>query len=426
MVFRAYLASVKPLIPVFPQPRRFLSLAVTAAALTPMVHADGFRSPTLGSQGLGASGARFAYIDDASSIAHNPANLVELKEWEASAEPTIVHHRVEYESGGARAHTIDPWKILPHLFVGGPVNDRVSAGLGVTVPYGLSVKWNDDGAFRYTAPHYVDLKTFNFNPTLAFRICDTVQFGVGVDVMWSQVDLRQFYPWAAVVMAPVPDGELRAQGTGVGYSGNAALTWKPTDRQRAAVTFRAPMDVGYNGDFTASNNPLADGTTTRADFATKIRFPAIIGVGYGFQVTDTVRVEANAEWLQFSRFEELRLETPASLPGVDKVVPQKWRDTFTFGVGGDWRFAEGWVARLSYQHFQTPVPDRTFSPTIPDASQNVVTIGVGYRFGRHRLDAAYARVFYDDRNISANQNPAYNGKYEIAAHLISLGYGFSF
>ena len=72
------------------------------------------------------------------------------------------------------------------------------------------------------------------------------------------------------------------------------------------------------------------------------------------------------------------------------------------------------------------MPDRTFSPTIPDAAQNVVTVGIGYHVGRHRFDAAYARVFYDDRNIQANQNPAYVGRYEIAAHLISLGYGFSF
>ncbi len=420
------MGSVNPPIPPSPQGCRLLAWAVAAAVLYPSGHAEGFRSPTLGSQGLGASGARFAYIDDASSIAHNPANLVELKEWEASAEPTIVYHSVHFDGPAGSDHTVEPWKFLPHLFVGGPLNDRVSAGLGVTVPYGLSVKWDDNGAFRYAAPHYVDLKTFNFNPTLSFRLTETLQVGVGVDVMWSELDLRQFYPWSQVVGAPVPDGELRANGAGVGYSGNAALTWKPTERQRAAVTFRAPMDVGYNGDFTASSNPLAGGATTRVDLATKIRFPTIIGVGYGFRVTDTVRVEANAEWLQFSRFTELQLDTPAALPGVNKVVPQNWRDTFTFGIGGDWRFAEGWVARMSYQYFQSPVPDQTFSPTIPDAPQNVVTVGIGYRIGRHRFDAAYARIFYDDRNIQSNQNPAYSGRYEIAAHLISVGYGLSF
>ncbi len=406
--------------------RGVFSFAFAFAAFAHGLHAEGFRSPTLGAQGLGASGARFASIDDASSIAHNPANLVELKDWEFSAEPTFVHHEATFTGDGVSAHTVDPWKLLPHVFVGGPINERVSAGIGITVPYGLSVKWDDNGAFRYTAPHYVDLRTFNFNPTLAFKISETLQFGVGIDVMWSDLSLRQFYPWSAVVGAAVPDGELRADGSGVGYGGNAALTWKPTDRQRLAVTFRSQMDVSYDGDFKASSNPLAGGATTSADFSTKIKYPTIIGAGYAFKLTDTVRVEANAEWVQFSRFDELRLETPASLPGVNKVIPQQWRDTFTLGIGGDWRFAENWVGRLSYQHFQSPVPAYTFSPTIPDAAQNVVTVGAGYRRGRHRFDVAYGRVFYSDRNIASNQNPAYVGHYEIAAHLVSVGYGLSF
>lgn len=406
--------------------RTALPLALVALALSPDTHAEGFRSPTLGSKGLGSSGARFASVDDVSSIAHNPANLVELREWEASAEPTLVHHEARFSGPAGSAHTEDPWKLLPHLFVGGPLNDRVSAGLGVTVPYGLSVKWDDNGAFRYTAPHYVDLTTFNFNPTVAFRLGDTLQFGAGADVMYSDLDLRQFYPWGMVVSAPVPDGELRAKGSGVGYGGNLAMTWKPTARQRFAVTYRSQMDVSYNGDFSASSNPLAGGATTRADLATKIRYPNILGVGYAFQATPELRVEVNAEWVQFSRFTELDLVTPASLPGVNPVTPQRWRDTFTLGVGGEYRVTENWAVRLSYQHFQSPVPDHTFSPTIPDANQNVATFGVGYRRGRHRLDMAYARVFYADRNISGNQNPAYNGRYEVAAHLISVGYGFSF
>ncbi|KAB2660403.1 MAG: hypothetical protein DVB31_14150 [Verrucomicrobia bacterium] len=407
--------------------RLALPVALASAALAPGLLAEGLRSPTLGSQGLGASGARFAFIDDVSSIAHNPANLVELKQWEVSAEPTFVHHEVSYTGASGTGHTVDPWKILPHVFVGGPLNDRVSAGIGMTVPYGLSVKWEGTGLFPYVTPHYVDLTTFNFNPTLSFRISDTLQLGVGVDVMWSELELRQNYPWGLVTQSLAPDGEARAKGSGVGYGGNAALTWKPTERQRLAVTFRSQMDVSYNGDFTMSNDLIyAGGKSSRYDLATKIKYPTIVGVGYGFKLTDTVRVEANAEWVQFSRFDQLQLNTTAAYPLLSTVAPQNWRDTFTLGIGGDWHFAEGWVARLSYQHFQSPVPAYTFSPTIPDAAQNVATVGIGYRKGRHRLDVAYARVFYNDRNIAANQDPRLTGHYEIAAHLISAGYGLSF
>ncbi len=84
------------------------------------------------------------------------------------------------------------------------------------------------------------------------------------------------------------------------------------------------------------------------------------------------------------------------------------------------------ILSAGYQYFQTPVPDRTYSPTIPDANQNVFTVGLGWRSGHHRIEGSYGYVLYDDRHISGNQNPAYNGNYEIRAHLISLAYGYSF
>lgn len=401
-------------------------IAAVVLSLAAPVSAEGFRSPTTGAQGLGASGARFAFIDDASAAWHNPANLTLLEGWEASFEPTLVHHRVSYEAGPVQVRTENPWKFLPALFVGGPLNDRVSAGLGVTVPYGLSIEWDleNAGALKYATPHYVDLQTLNLNPNLAFKLGDRVSLAVGVDVMWGQLDLRQHAFYGPLFGT----GELRALGDGLGVSGNAALSVEPFDGHRIAFTARMPMSVEFEGHFTAGNAPAVL-PVTRSEFESRIKFPTVLGLGYGVRVTETIRVEANAEWIQFSRFDALPLEVNpvmAATLGLPSAVAQNWKDTFTFGVGGDWAFAESWKLRLSYQHYQTPVPDSTFSMTIPDSDQNVVTAGIGYRKGRHRVDLSYSRVFYEGRSISAAVNPLYAGRYEIDVHLVSLGYGYRF
>lgn len=405
-------------------------MAAATVLLSVPLHGEGFRSPTIGAQGLGTSGGRIAFIDDASAAWHNPANLTLLSGWEASFEPTFVHHQAEFSGPSGTAQTQDPWKFLPALFVGGPLNDRVSAGLSVTVPYGLAVKWDWDnaGILKYQAPHFVDLKTFNMNPNLAFKIGDRVRLGLGLDVMWSELQLRQSYSWAnRFQTAGLPDGDLRARGDGVGVSGNVALGVDLWEGHRVALTARLPMTVQYEGHFTASNIPVP--APSRTDFNSQIDFPTIIALGYGVRVTDSIRVEANVEWIQFSRFQSLQLgvdPATAGFLGLPTRYEQDWKDTFTFGVGGDWAFAEGWKLRMSYQYYQTPVPDRTFSPTIPDAAQNVVTVGLGYRVGVHRFDLAYSRVFYDSRTISAQDNPMFAGTYDISAHLVSLGYGFQF
>lgn len=369
------------------------------------------------------------FVDDASAVFHNPANLVELSRWEAAAEPTIVHHSVSYESpSGATAETTDPWKLLPHFFAGGPALDgRAAFGLGISVPYGLSVDWGEGEALRYVAPRYVQLKTINFNPSAAFRLAEGLQAGVGLDVMYSELTLSQYTPWSLVAGVPgLPDGDLRAQATGVGVSGNAGISWDFLPCHRLAVTVRAPMDIDYDGDFRATEVPGVPSGNFLVPFNSEIRYPTIATFGYGVRVTDRVRVEANVEWLEFSRFDTLPLELGAPVPGVPAEARQNWDDTFTAGISGTWEFAEGWRFQASYQFFQSPVPDETFSPTIPDSDQHAVAVGIGYRHGRHRLGLAYSRVFYEDREITSNQNPFFVGRYEIDVHLLSAAYGFSF
>lgn len=392
--------------------------------------AEGFRNPPAGAFGLGRAGGRIAQIDEASAVTHNPANLVELKEAEFSFASTIVYIQADYESpGGLSARTRDPWKALPGIFASFPIkDDRFAVGLGVTAPYGISNEWEPNGPFRYTAPHFTELKTINANPSVSLRLADNLTAGAGVDVMWSQLDLRQFYPWALVTQNPADaDGLAKGKGDGVGLGGNLGLTWQVADRHRLAVTYRSPITIDYSGNFHLNNVPaVLGGGALGGDFKSKIKFPTIVSVGYGVQVSDTVRLEADVEWLQFSRFDSLPVGIQNPPPGIPANINQAWRDTFTAGLGGDWKFAPRWALRASYQYYQSPVPDKTFSPTIPDANQNVFTLGLAYQCQRHNFEIAYGGIFYDDRKIVGSQNPAYDGNYQVRVHLFAFAYRFQF
>ena|SRR6266498_87124 len=399
--------------------------------------AEGLRNPPPGTFNLGRAGGRIAQIDDSSAITQNPANLMDVAHPEVQFTPTVVYLKADYDSpSGMSAHTKDPWHVLPNLFASLPLRDgEYSLGLGVTTPYGLASKWDESGAFsrsggnlRYASAYLADLKTVNINPTVAVRPYKRLSVGVGFDVFWSELTLKQFYPWFLVTANPAdPDGVAKAKGDGVGFGGNVGATWEVTDRQRFAVTYRSPVRVGYDGDFTVNNIPsTVPGISARSDFKSHIEFPTIVGAGYGLQLTDSIRVEVDVEWLEFSNFDTLPLDTKSAPPGIPSRVRQDWKNTFTAGVGGDWKFATGWVLRGGYQFYESPVPDRTFSPSIPDANQHVFTIGLGYRHGRHSLEVAYGLDFYDKRTITDNQTPAFNGTYNITVHLFSCAYGYAF
>ncbi len=398
------------------------AFALTAAA-------EGFRNPTIGTFGLGRSGGRVAQVDDASAVQHNPANLTDLKAPELAYEQGLVYAKVDYTSPtGLSAETREPWKILPAVFAAWPIeNSPWAVGLGVTAPFGLSTEWSETGYFRYNAAHFAELITLNVNPTLAYRLRDNLAVGAGLDVMWSQLSLEQAYPWSLVVGNPAaPDGLLEAKGDGV--SANVGVTWEFRPGHRLAAAVRAPMDIDYSGTFRVGQipAPLAPAIPAVSGFESTVAFPTIVHFGYGIRLSDAWSLEANGEWIEFSRFDSLPIKAGASLPGVASEVLQDWDDTFTAGIAAGWQFHQNWNLRFGYQFFQSPVPDRTFTPSIPDSDQNVITVGLSWRRGHHGLAVAYGAVLYDDRTVRNNLNPAYNGDYEITVHLINASYRYSF
>ncbi len=393
-----------------------------------MLHAEGFRNPPPGTFDLGRAGGRIAQVDDSSAVQQNPANLVDVTNIEAQLTPSIVYINVDFHSpSGQSASTIDPWKALPNFFASMPLlDDKIALGLGVTVPYGLSMEWDKNssafaqptGNFTYAAPYFSKLTTINFNPTISIKLGDKVQVGAGLDVMWSELEFKQ------LLSPAVPNLEARADGDGVGFGGNLGITWNVTDRQRLAVTYRSPITIDYSGTTKFNNYP---GGVPGTSFGSQINFPTIVSVGYGFQVNDKIRLESDLEWIEFSRFKNLPVNVGANALSVpSQNIAENWRDTFTAGFGGDWKFAENWVLRGGYQFYQSPVPDSTFSPTIPDADQNVITVGIGWKGKHTSLEAAYGLDFYNTRNITTDQNPAFDGKYTFNVHLFSLAYRYSF
>ncbi|MDE3067688.1 MAG: outer membrane protein transport protein [Verrucomicrobiota bacterium] len=412
-------------------------LGVVLLMLLPaeLLDGEGFRNPPPGTFNLGRAGGRIAQVNDSSAVQQNPANLVDLTNAEFQATPSIVYIAVDFESAaapGQSARTESPWKLLPNFFAALPLADgKAAVGLGITVPYGISMEWDRNssvfdpatGIWRFVgtggAPYYTRLTTINFNPTLAFKLGDKLRVGMGLDAMWSDLEFKQYISPAA------PTWWTKAYGEGVGMGGNLGLTWQITDRQRLAVTYRSPMTIGYDGDFRQFNSPAGNFDSS---FNSQLKFPTIVALGYGLQLNDTVRLETDVEWLQFSRFQDLPVNVGSNPTGITSTsIPENWKDTFTAGIGGDWAFARHWVLRGGYQFYQSPVPDSTFSPTIPDADQNVFTIGLGWQGRRNSLEFAYGLDFYNDRHITNDQaSPAFNGTYSFNVHLFSLAYHYSF
>jgi long-chain fatty acid transport protein len=367
--------------------------------------------------------------EDASAVTVNPANLTELTQPELAVSLALGYARREFtDQSGAKEETRDPWGVLPNVFLAWPLaNKDYVAGLGITTPYGRFTKWDRDVSFRFTSPRSSELRLVNVNPTLGIRVSDTLRAGIGANVYWSELTFDQDLPWAALTGDPADGvGPAGFEGDGVGFGVNGALTWKPDARNTLALVVRSPFRIEYEGTFLAGGMPPAAhalGLTPTSDFEAEIEFPTVVSFGYGFQASETVRVEFDVEWLEHSRNRAIPVDIGANSVLLEgPAVPQDWDDNWTFGVGADWAFRPNWVERAGFIHLQTPTPTHTTIPVASEEDQEVVSIGLGYDNGIHAIDLAYAVGLFGGREVRDQPNPEVNGTYDFESHLVAVMY----
>ncbi len=394
------------------------------------VFANGFRNPPSGAISLGMTGGKVAFSEDPSAVTVNPANLADFDSSGLMASLTMVHSRAEFtDLSGASVKTRDPFKWLPNAHAVWVLEDSPwTTGLGITTPYGQSTVWPSDGLFRYSAPYFAELAVLDINPTVARRINDRIAVGAGVSVMYSELDIKSVVPWWGIMgqpPSPALDGNVRFNGDGLGVGANIAMTIDLTEHQRLALTYRSAFNIDYEGDTRVSEipPPLQGGVAGRSDFDTTIRFPSVVALGYGIELSDTVRLGVDIEWIEFSRYKTLSLDAgDNNAAGFGQDIPQDWKDSWTAGLGVDWAVSPLWVLRASYLFMESPIPTRTVAPTLPDADRHLVAVGCTYSWGDSAIDLAYAYSIFDDLDINGSESTSYNGSYDLSSHLLQVSY----
>jgi len=419
---------------------------------SPLTHGAGFLIYEHGAAAMAMGGAFVAVANDATAIFHNPAGLVWLEGTQISLGTTLI------TAAGSLSlpnwpdptfQTIDrerQWFYPSTFYISHKINDRIVAGFGFFNAYGLGQKWPEDYPLRYIATRD-DMKTFFFNPTLAFKLSDDLSVGAGVSYVYSTLafDLVEpFFLIPASFPLDVP-GALEANGSGWGL--NAGVLYKTEDFS-LGFNWRGGFEIDYDGDITLdlSNLPLPPSVAI-SELAgtgkTKFNFPHILGVGVAFNLTRSFMITADVHYVLWSTYDEVTVEI--DVPGIEAIYPpgiadkhmeENWEDSFIFRGGLQYMVNENFALRAGLLYDQTPQPVEAMDPILPDAARWAVTGGFGFKSGSFVIDLAYQLELFNDRTSENRSIPFYNppyapsnlgqGTYETTAHLIGLSLGFIF
>lgn len=386
---------------------------------------EGLRTLPDTAEAMGMAGGRLILLDDASVVRTNPATLTDIEETTLTVTYQGSHGKADYSGPGGRSDSmIDPWKHTGSVYIAHPISDTLSAGLGISAPFGVAISWPAEGAFRYAGASSVDLKTYAINPALGLKLNDKVSLGVGLDIFKSSLRIQQRFPWALVAGAPIPDGNMEFDGDGWGVGGYAAINFDLNDRHRLALTGRLPVSVDYEGDFSITNIPAPGLALPGTPFDSDIEYPGSIGVGYAFDVSDRLSVGVDFEWTNHSTHDDLPLNiglNQALLTGNDSVI-FNWKDSITVGIGAEYQWTESLTLRGGYQYADTPMSSATWNPAIPADDRHTLSVGVGYEWGLHSIDFAYSKILMGTTTIGGNLKPAFNGNYTSDWDVTTLSY----
>ena len=423
---------------------KVLGLAVLGAASALPVSAAGFSIFEQGAKAMGMAGAFTAQADDPSLLFHNVGGLAFVEVRQFSAGVTWIYGaEAEFEGAnpfpgeGYRAEQENLSEFPPHAYYVQPFGDTLKFGFGVMTPFGLTTSWENPDQFagRFISTEAA-LTAIDLQPTLGWQVTDNFGIGLGGIARVSTVELNRNVPAINPFTQTVVDvGRLGLEADpSEGFGFTAGLLHRATDRFSWGLSYRSKVTVEYEGDaeldFVSTGNPQFDAVLrTRLPYGvelpveTEIEFPDVASLGLAFRVTPNFLVETDFNWTGWSSFDAVPIEFTGgatnSLP--DQEIREDWEDANNYRLGLRWDASANNQFRFGYVFDETPQPEESVSPLLPDADRNGFTIGYGRTGGRVGIDLALMYLDFEERTRfrSFENEGDFFGTYNTQAWLFS-------
>lgn len=181
---------------------------------------------------------------------------------------------------------------IPSFYASGQVTDKLWVGLGVNAPFGLKLDYDADFFGRYDSL-YTNPKTYNIQPSAAYKLTDTLSIGGGVDVQYIKMTLTNALPNLSPLQ---PDGFARVNGDDWSVGWNAGIFYTIGDTN-FGLHYRSRVEHNLKGRYAVSGSqgPPPPGNVTLAATA-PANLPDIVTASVAHTFTPQDRLMFTARW----------------------------------------------------------------------------------------------------------------------------------
>lgn len=387
-----------------------LAALLVGALPAARAHASGFALNEASARLMGTAYAGSAALaEDATTGYYNVAGLTRIKQGSLAGTITGYLLALDFEATSATDYgmpvsggrDVDPTRdaVIPTFHAGYRLHEDWVVGLGVTVPYGLEIKYPASSAVRYVATKS-QLLTYNVNPMIAYRITDQWSVGAGFNAQYLEAKLEQ----KVRIPPPFPnphDGDLFVRLNNWAYGANFGILFEPCEVARVGINYRSQINYSLSGPTKVSGIPGIKSGDVESD----VTVPDTVTASAVVNALPGLQLLGNLTWTHWDVFDKLEATFNNGLP--DLIILEDFRDTWNAAIGANYDFTKEWALRMGFAYDQSPVTDNNRTVRLPDANRWFLSAGVGFHLTDDIVfDLGYMHIFFEDGTVDeADEQP---------------------
>lgn len=411
--------------------RKTITLLTAFAGL--QAFAGGFQLNVQSVRAVGMGGAFTGFARDASSVFFNPAGLTNISGHQFMFGGNLVFPKVSLQTAANDNINQTSGLSTPiHFYYGGQITDKLFVGFGVNNPFGSSSSFADDWDGRYIVQN-ISLKTFCFQPSMAYKLHDKLSLGAGFSLTTGSFSYEKAVP---VSSSTTDYGKASLSGSGIGYGYNVGLFANnliDSDKLKLdlGIDFRSGQSIQLdNGTAQFTNIPPSLTTTfpSETNFSGGLNLPYVLSTGlaidYALNESNKLTLVYDLNLTGWSSYDTLAFDfenedTP------DSKTPKNWENSFTHRVGLEYAFNDMIFVRGGLYYDITPIPDGFVSPELPDATQLVPTLGFGVKLAdAFTFDLSW--IHQNTTRSASLDDAGFSADYHRIADVVSFSVSYTF
>ncbi len=435
-------------------------IVLLSLAATTVMMASGWRIPEQSVNSTALAGADIANVHRADAAYSNPANMAFMDD-KSYVEGTLTYIHltsIDYDGTitafGSTGAVTPPIQapasassekenfLLPTLHYVGKAYGDFRFGASLTVPAGLSKRWQEEGPSKLIAEEFT-LKVIELNPVVSYKVSNELAVAAGVRLVYSEGTVKSdgvtnldLGVLAGGVNTVALTRDMEGDSLEFGY--NLALTYKPVKELSLAATYRSEVDLKEEGDAQLSATVISGAATGLIETydgpaSVTVPLPAVLSLASAYTFNEETTVEVVYERTYWSSYESLDFEGYNSSIGTgildgafNDPKTRNWKDTNTYRLGVTHKFNKEWTGMAGYAYDESPSPASTVSFELPESDAQIFSLGARYNYDDD-LSIGIAGLYDKKDSLTVSQPARLNGTFSnSSAYLLTIGVGYKY